>query len=128
MDTHRALIAMGGVGARLLDHGQRVRFALKMGLWGPKWPRASAARADGKNVSMHLCSFGRFLPVLSPTFAFATSTALVPWICQGVPFLTTDVCPALAPGSYALNAPLARRLEGPSALLQCERSSLASAN
>ena len=87
MDTHRALIAMGGVRARLLDHGQRVRFALKMGLWGPKWPRASAARADGKNVNMHLCSFGRFLPVLSPTFAFATSTALVPWICQGVPFL-----------------------------------------
>ena len=36
MDTHCALIAMGGVGARLLDHGQRVRFALKMGLWGPK--------------------------------------------------------------------------------------------
>ena len=90
MDTHRALIAMGGVGARLLDHGQRVRFALKMGLWGPKWPRASAARADGKNVSMHLCSFGRFLPVLSPTFAFATSTALVPWICQGVPFLSWE--------------------------------------
>ena len=90
MDTHRALIAMGGVGARLLDHGQRVRFALKMGLWGPKWPRASAARADEKNVPMHLCSFGRFLPVLSPTFAFATSTALVPWICQGVPFLSWE--------------------------------------
>ena len=91
MDTHRALIAMGGVGARLLDHGQRVRFALKMGLWGPQWPRASAARADEKNVSMHLCSFGRFLLVLSPTFAFATSTALVPWIsvkAQGVPFLS----------------------------------------
>ena len=97
MDTHRALIAMGGVRARLLDHGQRVRFALKMGLWGPKWPRASAARADEKNVPMHLCSFGRFLPVLSPTFAFATSTALVPWICQGVPFLMSVARAAIGP-------------------------------
>ena len=68
MDTHCALIAMGGVGARLLDHGQRVRFALKMGLWGKKWQRASAARADGKNVSMHLCSFG----------------TLFIWMCKGV--------------------------------------------
>ena len=33
---------------RLLDHRQRVRFALKMGLWGPKWLRASAARAKWK--------------------------------------------------------------------------------
>ena len=64
-------------------------FVLQMGLWGPKWPRASAARADGKKVSMHLCSFERFPPVLSP---FATATALVPWIDR------VKACPSLAIG------------------------------
>ena len=65
MDTHRALIAMGGVGARLLDHGQRVRFALKMGLWGPKRGPELPLRGPMEKMLACICALLEGLPLFS---------------------------------------------------------------